>query len=721
MVEAGRDGVAYDLVFPEVFHPDGGVARTGGFDAVVGNPPWDAIQPLAKEFFAAFDLRILDAPTRRERSAVEARLAADAVVSALFAGYVAGIESQKRLIQRVFPAVGKQAGGRPSGAVTDAWQAFAERGHQLLSVGGGVGIVLPSAFHANQSATGIRALYLEKLSLLSCFSFENRKKLFEIDSRFKFAVVVARKTGMATQAFDCAFYLHDLDWLFEGGERLRYTREFVERTGGEYLSLLELRSTGDVEVAEKCFSAGQSFGDILEHSGIRFGEEMHMSKSSHRFTPVATVLPGGEDPRDPERSAALVAEGWLVLHEGKTFHQYDDRWGDRPRYLVHVDALADKPAWRQAARFYRLAFRDIARSTDERTGIFAVMPPGVVFGNTAPCEREPWDRAIGRALLLTGIVDTYAFDWGLRQKSAAHVNLFILNGCPVPALSADARRFLAHAALRLTCNHSGYAALWREQLGGAWREPSPRFTWPVLAGDDARWAVRAAIDAVVAHAYGLGRAQYAHVLASFSHRTYPKAPERCLAAFDEIESAGLEAFLRAHDPYFDIPLVESLPSPVIDLPEPAPAEEGAAADGASARPHAGPGGARAASRASATGAPTAGRPNASRSGQMLLLPPDDGPLFRPARREAEQAPRPAPLVSGSVTPLGDAAADADRTRYDALVGLLRSRGRVRSAEVQEALGLDPVTARQLLQRLVRDGLAVVEGRARGTVYRSRTP
>ena len=89
----------------------------------------------------------------------------------------------------------------------------------------------------------------------------------------------------------------------------------------------------------------------------------------------------------------------------------------------------------------------------------------------------------------------------------------------------------AHCALRLSCNHSGYAPLWHEQLGDAWREPGkPPFTWPVLATDDERWHVRAAIDAVVADAYGLSRYQYAHVLSTFKHTSYPKAPELCLAS-----------------------------------------------------------------------------------------------------------------------------------------------------------------------------------------------
>ncbi len=78
--------------------------------------------------------------------------------------------------------------------------------------------------------------------------------------------------------------------------------------------------------------------------------------------------------------------------------------------------------------------------------------------------------------------------------------------------------------------------------------------------------------AAVADAYGLSRDQYAHVLSTFSHASYTKAPELCLARFDELKQIGLEAFIRKHDPYWDIPLNENLPQPVIDLPIPGEAK-----------------------------------------------------------------------------------------------------------------------------------------------------
>jgi hypothetical protein len=294
------------------------------------------------------------------------------------------------------------------------------------------------------------------------------------------------------------------------------------------------------------------------------GRELNMTDDSFRFTDAVTVEKG--DSREPRLAERLRRSGYLPLHEGKTFHQFNDRWEAPPRYLVALEAVRGKPSWTGPARFFRVAFRDISNSTNERTGIFCLLPPGVLCGNTAPVEREPDSRPNASALPLESIANSHAFDWTLRQKAAAHVNLFILNGCPVPKVGDVQERFLAHAALRLSCNHEGYAPLWQEQLAGEWREERKKHTWPILEDQDTRWAVRAAIDAVVAVAYGLNREQYAHVLASFSHKSYPRAPELCLQAFDDLAKRGLAAFCKKHDPYWDIPLVTTLPKPVLDLP-----------------------------------------------------------------------------------------------------------------------------------------------------------
>ena len=99
-------------------------------------------------------------------------------------------------------------------------------------------------------------------------------------------------------------------------------------------------------------------------------------------------------------------------------------------------------------------------------------------------------------------------------------------------------------------------------MGNAWRElEKTKYSWPILESIDEHWCVRSAIDAVIADAYGLSKDQYEHVLSTFSHASYPEAPELCLAKFDELKSIGLEAFTKKYDPYWDIPLNENLPQP----------------------------------------------------------------------------------------------------------------------------------------------------------------
>ena len=181
---------------------------------------------------------------------------------------------------------------------------------------------------------------------------------------------------------------------------------------------------------------------------------------------------------------------------------------------------------------------------------------------------------MSKQLFLMALCNNFSFDFLARLFVQTDVSMFILDRIPVLKLQVNNLKFnissfLSHSALRLTCNHSGYDPLWREQLGTEWREPNREaFTYPVLETEDQRWQIRAAIDAVVAAAYGLTRAQYAHVLSTFSHKSYLQAPHLCLNYFDELQAIGLETFTRKYDPYWDIPLNENLPQPVIDLPIP---------------------------------------------------------------------------------------------------------------------------------------------------------
>lgn len=172
-----------------------------------------------------------------------------------------------------------------------------ERNTQIIAAEEVTALSCLPAFHANEGATGLRHLYLEQMGLRCCYSFENRRRLFEIHLSYKFDLIVASRRG-PTDKFGCAFYLHDDNWLFGDieVERLVYTLRFTKQIGGEHLNLLELRSRDDVQVAEKCFTSGEPFGKVCASLGIHLGRELHMTDDAWRLTPAAAVVPDGNNP-----------------------------------------------------------------------------------------------------------------------------------------------------------------------------------------------------------------------------------------------------------------------------------------------------------------------------------------------------------------------------------------------------------------------------------------
>lgn len=581
IVDEGKiiPALPYDLTFPEVFFEltERGFNKKG-FDVVLGNPPWDAIHPNVKEFFASYDVLVLESPTARERKSIEDKLLSNEETKKKYGDYIESFESLKRINDAFFKFQKLKIEGDLAGRFLDFFRVFMERNAMLLCEGGEIGIVVPSAFHANEGATGVRKLYLEKMSLRYCFSFENKKKLFEIDSRFKFDILVARKNISGTNNFNCGFYLHNEEWLFNLDKEkdiLTYEYNFIKKTDDLYLTFLELRSRKDLGIILRCFDNGKELGSIAENKGLFLRTNpaaLNMSLDSYRFVNSHHVAEAQQDDaRKPQISNSLLLKGYLILHEGKTFHQYNDLWSEAPRYLVPLKNLTDKSTeWIRTHEFYRVAIRAVSCSTNERTIISTLLPPGCVAGHTVIFDQSPEKRSNILALALVSIFNSFVFDWILRQRVGSGVPIFVLKTSPIPNSFEQKMFYLFRMAIRLISNNLNFSPLWQEQLGDNWREKNKKpFTWPVLATDEERWEVRSAIDAVVADAYGLNHEQYEHILHSFDSASGPNLyTDICLAKFDELKKIGLDKFTKKYDPYWDIPLNENLPKPVINLPIP---------------------------------------------------------------------------------------------------------------------------------------------------------
>ena len=464
------DAVPWDLTFPEIF--------PNGFSVVLGNPPWDVVLPNTRDFVADYDPTIMDATTRGQQAAIQQAVLARPGMAAAFDAYRAGFERTKRIAAKLY----RHQRAAATGGSLDLFRLFAERNMDLAAADGSIGVLMPSAFHANEGTTGIRHLYLRETRFAWLLSFENRRRIFDIDSRFKFDAIVAHRPG-PTEILRCGFYLDRIADAADPAKIMTYDMAFL-RSAGTGLAPLELRGAIDLRIARTLFDQPGRLAGWCADRGIRFGCDLHMTADAGLFQPTGA--------------------GDLLVYEGKTFHQYTGKWDASPRYSVASAVL--KPAIADAARYRRLAFRDIARSNDDRTMIAFLAPPGVVFGHTATVEKTPANRSIEDASVLCAIFNTFTFDWLVRQKVATHLSLYMLEGLPLPDLRVAAYRFLSQAALCLSEEQSGDNTM-----------------------------LRAQIDAVVAKSYRLDRPSYEHLLRSFGHRTSPEDSMLCLRAFDDYE------------------------------------------------------------------------------------------------------------------------------------------------------------------------------------------
>jgi hypothetical protein len=186
----GQNALSFDLTFPEVFYPSGNPAFRKGFDAIVGNPPWDTVRKNEDHFFGMHDFSFLVHKNKSEKTEIRERLLKNPAIADAFLAHVERLKQRDRINDVLYKFHRVKVKGELAGRGTyDDYMLFTERAYQLARGQGFLGYVLPSGFYANEGATGVRRLVAEDFGLKCCFSFENKRKLFEIHSSFKFALI----------------------------------------------------------------------------------------------------------------------------------------------------------------------------------------------------------------------------------------------------------------------------------------------------------------------------------------------------------------------------------------------------------------------------------------------------------------------------------------------------------------------------------------------------
>jgi hypothetical protein len=484
-LQAGADELAaansflhWPVAFPRVF-----ARERPGFDAVVGNPPWEkvVIQDLA--FYTLYAPGLRGMP-ERERGPAIARL----------------LSSRPELKDRLEKEQAKLADQRrylslseytPMAGDPDLYKYFCQRYSLLLCEGGELGVVLPRYAFVADGSSGFREWLFEKTTCHRIDFLVNRR-LWIFDTHPQYTIALVAATNVPATA----------------GHRIR--------VAGVATSLAEWErqaASEGVELPEAAFGPGRVVPLIRDEreadllARLRKGDQFPLGPAGRWQCFAVSELHETND-----RELWRGAVNGLPLWKGESFDQYAPN-GFEARVCPPSEAVlrklrkprpgSDSPAaavtsveQRRAAVLReldraRVGFRCITRATDSRTVRACLIPKGVLLTHSAAYLAFTEGGAAQQAAVLA-VLNSLPFDWQARRFVEVNLSFFILEGMGVPALSDDDFDAISRAATELSCVDERFADFATE-MGVV----------PHELGTTERDRLAIDIDARVARAWGL--------------------------------------------------------------------------------------------------------------------------------------------------------------------------------------------------------------------------
>ncbi|OAH97930.1 MULTISPECIES: Eco57I restriction-modification methylase domain-containing protein, partial [Methylomonas] len=342
----------WPLAFPQVF-------AKGGFDCVLGNPPWERIKLQEEEFFATRNRYVAEAKNKAERSQRIDWLAQGVLAQQLYPELQQApheCETEQRLYQEfisarrtaeaasVFAHIKGEDGGRyPLTGVGDVntYALFAETIIQIMSEMGRAGFIVPTGIATDDSTKAYFGHIAQSGRLISLFDIENREKVFPaVDSRMKFCLLTL---GKAEQA-EFAFFLTQTEQLADSRRRFTLSAEDFSRINPNTLTCPVFRSWMDAELTRKIYRLVPVLilDSKVEKStenpwGFDYMTKMFdMADNSHEFIEYKE-LSGSNRFMNKTDLPHTDGQIYSPLYEAKYIHIFDHRWAS-----VSKDALDAK-------------------------------------------------------------------------------------------------------------------------------------------------------------------------------------------------------------------------------------------------------------------------------------------------------------------------------------------------------------------------------------------
>lgn len=537
----------WPLEFPDIM-------QRGGFDVVLGNPPWERIKLQEQEFFAARSPKIAAAANKAARDRLIKSLSGAELGSADRALFDAFISAKREAeATSEFVRVGDEAGGRfalTGQGDVNTYALFAELALNLST--GQSGLIVPTGIATGANTSEFFDYLINSGKVHSLFSFYEIRLVFQAtDDRGSFCLLTLGANEWSPQF---AFSIKSVTDLNDKRVIFSLRPDEIVRINPNSKTLPVFRSQEDASLTRNIYSripvllneSSEAAGNPWELDFLRMFD---MANDSSLFSTEVELVSAGYErfetlfckenaASDEEKSEIL-----LPLVEAKMIHQYDHRSSSyldggfvevspamkenprfevQPRYWVNALAVEKRMSDKNWSKSWMLGWRDITNATSERTAIFSItgkMAASGVFSLIMP------KHDVERTSALVANLNALVLDYVCRQKiSGNHLAQFYLRQLPVlpPSYYTEPRlAFITPKVLELTYTSHSLAAFGRD-LG----HDGPPFAWD----EDRRADMRADLDAFYARAYGLTRDELRYILdpADVKGPDYPSETFRVL-------------------------------------------------------------------------------------------------------------------------------------------------------------------------------------------------
>ena len=535
---AKREGfLHWEAAFPGVWHEWQNVRPQGGFDAVIGNPPWDRIKLQEVEWFATRAPELAHAATAAARKSGVNLLRASG--SPLAYQFDAAKERAEALGNMV------RASGHYcllGGGDINLYSLFVERAMGLVKPEGMVGLLTPSGIYADKTAAKFFRSVSTGGRLGALYDFENRKIFFkDIHASFKFCALIFGGEERRFDETECAFFLHDCKTIEDPDRCFTLAPADFDLVNPNTGTAPVFRTRRDAEITRRIYErhrvlVDRSGGGERKAWPVRYHTMFHMTNDSHLFRTAAQL--------DDEGFYRVAGNRWqkgeelyVPLYQGRMIHQFDHRANSvrvnpdsthnpyvsedvseeqhaDPHFLPQsqywVPATSVEGTFAEGCGF-PLALRNIARTTDVRSVIGSIAPK-YGYGNSLPMLVT--NDSLTTACLAANL-NAVCLDFVARQKiQGTNLNLYMVEQFPVIAPedydrqfgNTTARALVRDHVLRLTYTADDMVPFARD-LGC----DGPPFIW----NQEERRHLRARLDALYFHLYGLSRDDADYILSTF--------------------------------------------------------------------------------------------------------------------------------------------------------------------------------------------------------------